>query len=652
MNRRRFFPIFTLSFPLILFLTLEILLRLFDYGPDLSLFRTEQIAGRTYHVMNPQVKSRYFSRVQFNPMTSLDFFLVPKPAHMFRIVCLGASTTAGYPYGYIGSFGKFLEDRLTRLLPDRSIEVINLGLTATNSFTTLDILNEVIEIEPDLIIVYDGHNEFYGALGQASHESLTGPPWIVRLYLQLVHSRVFLLMRSGYDGLASILSGSDDPSKTGSMMERLARGQTVPYGSSLYESVLSAFLSNFEKVIQICREHKVPLVLSSQVSNLRDQPPFISSTSEHLSKDTHGIFEVKFRQGRQQLANGSPDSALASLTHALALDSMRADLRYAIASCYDKLGLRSKALREYSIARDYDQLRFRMSSDFNRRLAQVAQHYEVPFADIEAAFNIASSDSIVGRNLILEHLHPTSYGYFLMAREYASIMRSMGLPATEADWERSDTLDEERLWNERSMTELDERAAKRRTEILVSSWPFTVVDKLVPAPQDRLGIIIDEMLQGTKAWEQAHVAAAEYFEATGDLLSAEREYRTLISMIPVNVSPYLRLGRLQLKQLKYQPARETFLQSMGVEPSAYACRALGSISIDKGKPDEAIPYLQRAVDLSQTSREKAESGYMLALAFGRSKRPEQAIEELRRVLRADPGFQPAKDLLQRLGAAQ
>src|SRR5262245_32980254 len=71
--RRRDLALFTLFFPLLLFLIVEVILRLVGYGADLSLFRAETRGQDTYYVMNPQVKGRYFSRVQFNPSTSMDF---------------------------------------------------------------------------------------------------------------------------------------------------------------------------------------------------------------------------------------------------------------------------------------------------------------------------------------------------------------------------------------------------------------------------------------------------------------------------------------------------------------------------------------------------------------------------------------------------
>jgi len=647
---RKAFLVFTLAFPLLFLLFSELLLRIVDYGPDLALFRTERIAGREYYNMNPMVKARYFSRVQFNPLTSMDYFTVPKPPGTFRIFCLGGSTTAGYPYGYIGSFSTFLKERLFSTFPEKSIEVINLGLTATNSFTVLDFAPEVISAEPDLIIVYDGHNEFYGALGVASHESFGPSRWLGRIYLKLVRFKLFLLLRDGYEGVRKLIAGESDSSSRGTMMERLASGQSIPYRGTLYQTALESYLANVEDLASLCREHGIPLIVSSQVSNLRHQRPLTPGDSESLPSDQRNAVSNLYNSAQASLSNGRADSARVFLEQCISYDSMRADFHYELARSFDMLGQKQKAFREYIHARDYDQLRFRTSSDFNKSLQRRAEAIDILHVDIEKIFCEASPDSIVGSELILEHLHPDARGYFLMAKAYAGMMREHGLIAPRDEWSTKDTIDDGSLWERRSLTMLDERAASRRTEILVSGWPFEKEEKSVPPPDptDRLGQIVDDMLAGRMAWEQAHVAAAEFHEAKGELLLAEKEYQALIAMIPVNVSPYLRLARLFLKQLKYEPAYHVLSRSVIVEPTTYAFRALGAIAIDSGKPKQAVGFLERAVALSTSQPEKVESSYMLALALGRAGLRDQQVAQLNEVLRIDPAFGPARQLLQRL----
>jgi hypothetical protein len=68
-------------------------------------------------------------------------------------------------------------------------------MAAINSFALLDFIDEVLEQKPDAILIYAGHNEYYGALGAASTVSLGKSTSLVRLYLWLQRFKVFLLLR-------------------------------------------------------------------------------------------------------------------------------------------------------------------------------------------------------------------------------------------------------------------------------------------------------------------------------------------------------------------------------------------------------------------------------------------------------------------------
>ena len=74
--KRRWFLTFTLAFPFHLIVFLELILRTAHYGPDLLLFTTEAVGDRVFHIMNPPVKARYFSRVEFSHNTSPEYFAV------------------------------------------------------------------------------------------------------------------------------------------------------------------------------------------------------------------------------------------------------------------------------------------------------------------------------------------------------------------------------------------------------------------------------------------------------------------------------------------------------------------------------------------------------------------------------------------------
>ncbi|MFA6457747.1 MAG: SGNH/GDSL hydrolase family protein, partial [Bacteroidota bacterium] len=450
-KKRKIFLTVTVLFPFLLLTLLEISLRLFNYGPDLSLFHKETINGTEYYSLNPDVGRRYFHQVDFTPDVSPDIFTVSKPSRTYRIFCLGASTTAGYPYWYNASFSLFLRDRLQAMFPAKHLEVINLGLTATNSFTVLDIARELPQYKPDLFIVYDGHNEFYGAFGAGSRESLGASRLTANFYLRMIHLRTFLLVRNMFSSIVGLFSSSDMPQERGTTMERLARGQYIPYNSDTYASALETFRENLHDLKEISTDNHIPMILVSQVSNLRDLPPFISG--ELPGSDEQKMqYRRKFDRGTSLLNERKIDSALAVFQQLLSYDSLRADVHFSIARCLDLSGKKAEANTEYIKARDYDQLRFRTNSEFNSALRNTCDTASVFFLDMEQVFKGSSPDSLIGTQLIFEHLHPNARGYSLMAKAMARTMQDRSLFASAVEWNSIPPVNEDSLWQVRKVS--------------------------------------------------------------------------------------------------------------------------------------------------------------------------------------------------------
>jgi tetratricopeptide (TPR) repeat protein len=644
----------TLLFPVVFFVLLELGLRWSGYGPNLALFITDVQNGKQYHLMNPEVKSRYFYRVPFSPSTSTDYFLVPKPAGTFRIICLGGSTTVGFPYYYNTSFSSFLRDRLRLVFPERKIEVINLGMTATNSFTTLDMAREVVDYEPDLVIVYDGHNEFYGALGVASNESMGRARWLQLLSLKVIRLKTVLLLRDLLGKAATLVSGPPPDTRGLGMMAKLARDRTIPYGSPLYQRALETWRANLADLTEVFRDHGVPLIMGTQVSNLRDLKPFVSTLPDEWTPARREQFHQLVNAGLEQGLNGRPDTAAGLFRQALALDGHHAETRYLLARSLDTLGRKGEAEAEYRLARDYDELRFRTSTDFNDVLRAFDDHGTVAVADMEAAFRAESPDSLIGKTLILEHLHPNARGYFVLAKEYARVMKHRGFLAPPEVWAARDTIPDRKFWEERNTTELDERIAGRRTEVLLSAWPFAegipVVDAIPPT--DTLGQLADRVASAQLFWHEAHWEAVRFYYNRRDARSLEREYRTLISQLPLfDVQPYLQLARLLLDQQRIPEVRALLEASLDVKPTILACRALGDIALNAKSFEQAAKMYERTFAFPQTREEQAENGNLLAVALFRLGRREAALSRVNQVLAAKPDYLPAVQLLAEINSS-
>ncbi len=648
--KRRIFAVVTLFIPVVLLGALELVLTIFHYGGDLSLFTPVEVAGKSYLVMNPGVGKRYFPGTEFTPATSLDAFEKEKPPGTYRIFCLGGSTTVGYPYWFNAAFSTFLRYRLRALFPDRAIEVINLGMTATNSFTVLDIARDLAQASPDLILVYDGHNEFYGALGVASRESPSGARWLTDLSLRLLRFRTYRLLRDAYLAAAGVFPGSHPGDDRGTMMERLARGENIPMGSRLYNEALGTFGENIRALRDLCRARGIPLILGTQVSNVRTQRPFVSLPRRGLTAAESQAFSAAYGAGLDSLQAGRPASGNPLFRRALAVDSLRADAEFALARCLDSTGDISGARRAYVRARDLDQLRFRASSDFNAAIRAMAGETNVAVADMEALFAAASKDSIVGNELIFEHLHPTARGYFLMAKAYAQAMERIALLAPEPEWRARDTVSDDRLWNERPLSAIDDRMAGRKVAILTSGWPFRdgvpVVDAVSAA--DTLGQIVEMVTRSRWSWQRAHEEALTYYRTRKEWGAVEQEYRVIISQTPLDIQPQLALAHFYLERGRLTDMRDVIARTLSVEPTKLAYRALGDLALQSGHPAEAITYYRSLGTFPQENGEKLENGYLFSLAFAQAGARDSALAHLGALLALKADYPPALELQRRL----
>jgi len=99
---------------------------------------------------------------------------VPKPQDVFRILCVGASTTeegcttdSTYP--------NRLERKLRAHFPTRAIEVVNCGTSGLDSSGHLFRMSDYLELEPDVIVAYIGVNDMVRRYQEVARAQLA--PW-------------------------------------------------------------------------------------------------------------------------------------------------------------------------------------------------------------------------------------------------------------------------------------------------------------------------------------------------------------------------------------------------------------------------------------------------------------------------------------------
>jgi lysophospholipase L1-like esterase len=607
-NPRVFFVV-TLLIPILFFVLLETGLRLFHYGVD----TTQWIAAPPDKLMlNSEVARRYFFTTENVPYSNQEVFDRVKAANAFRVFVLGESSAAGYPYMPVGAFSGYLKKRLELLYPGSKIEVVNLSMTAITTYALRDLFPGVLEQHPDLVLIYTGHNEYYGALGVGSMESVGGNPALVNLVIYLNKFKTVELLRNGMAAALKVFSTSAE--QTGTLMSKIVKDQYIAYGSKEYQAGLHQFESNMEDILQMAKEKGVPVIMGTLTSNIKDQPPFVPM-------DAAG----------QRRA-----------------DAIYTDAQNAIAA-----GDLHTARALFRQAKDMDGLRFRAPEDMNVMIRSLGARFGAPVVEIDSAFNAVSPEGIVGSTLMTDHLHPTLTGYQLMGKLYYETMRRANLlPAAVPGrfGERElDSLTVARC----KFSRLDSLIAVYRIVILKNDWPF--VDRKGKRPLDELVTLKDcidslafNVCTGSLPWESAHRKAADWYIAANNFGEFQNQVDILIDRFPVIMGYYSFIINKFLAMKRYDEAYAYLLQYAQIRSDAYSTKWLGIIELSRGHAKEALGYLQSSAKLNS---DDAQVLFNLAGAYVNGEEYGKALETITRCIQTDPGFPGAVDLRNQLTAA-
>ena len=86
--------------------------------------------------------------------------------------------------------------------------------------------HEIVGMDPDAVLIYAGHNEYYGALGAGSAHFMGGNRNMVKLIIWLKRFRVVQLAFGASDGLKNRIHKKDDLQSRG-FMQRMAAKQEI-----------------------------------------------------------------------------------------------------------------------------------------------------------------------------------------------------------------------------------------------------------------------------------------------------------------------------------------------------------------------------------------------------------------------------------------
>ncbi len=551
-SRLYLFRTIAVLLPFVLVALFELLLRGVGYGEDYSLF-VEAPNQPDYWVMNPVASEKYFTAAENATLGNQELFRKQKGDNTFRMFVLGASTGLGYPYLHNGSFHRWLHYRLLHSVPDTNFEIINLSLTAVTTYTLLDFAKQLVDYQPDAVLVYAGHNEYYGTLGVGSTSRLGSNVTLVRAMIWL---RDFRLMQLISDATASLRRSLQPPTDLRTnLMQRLAAEQSIPLGSELYERGLTQYTANLNDLLQVLNENNVPVLLSNLVSNEKDLPPFVSDTT-----DQEVSASAWYQRAQRDYEAGNYAPAKASFVQ----------------------------------AKELDLLRFRAPQAMNTSVTAFAQQYDnVHLVNVQAVFAAHSPHGIFGRETLLEHVHPNLYGYALLSEAFYQGLRNQALIESLAD--NAMSLDE--LLQQMPVTPVDSLHGAYETMILKEGWPF---NEPMPPPEDRKKTV-EEALAGKLVvqqitWEDAMQQLLRQHVRSKNVTEAARVAEALVLEHPYQAAAYRRAGQLSVQAEKPAKGIRYLKKGFILDPSLDGAKELFVALLTLDRPEEALPYLDYAVN--------------------------------------------------------
>ena len=603
----KFFYIILIIIPLFFFILLELTLRLFNYGNNLEQW-VEPQKGKL--VLNPDVAHRYFSTIQSIPYSQYDFFDKQKKENSFRVFIMGGSSAAGFPYSPNGSFSKYIRKRLKLVYPNTKIEVVNISMAAINSYSLRDLLPEMLVQKPDLIIIYAGHNEYYGALGVGSTESMGSYRPAILLYLYLERFKSFILIKDFINSLADLFS--EKTVTPGSLMRRMAKERLINLNSELYIQGLIQFEDNVKDIIQNINVGNVPILLCTLVSNLKDQFPFVSVNTESLP---------------------------------LALDT------YNHANSYLEVAEFRKADSLFRFAKDLDALRFRAPEMINEIIKRLGEEYNIPIVDIDSNFRAVSSEKIIGDELMSDHLHPNLIGYQLIGKVIYEKMEQNGfLPKAKpifVDPHVQDSL----VKSNYDFTDLDVQIANYRIFLLKLDWPF--INRKFPLKRSYqivntksyLDTLALDVVSDKIDWDKAHIKMARKYLKDNNLVGYVDEMNAVIDKFPYVIRYYQIIAQDLLINEYYNEALLYLEIYYNIEPDEYSAKWLGIINLSNSKTDIAINYLEESIAYNPND---TQSLYNLAGAYTLVNDYKKALNTVEQCLMIEPSLNSALELKEKI----
>jgi tetratricopeptide (TPR) repeat protein len=369
-----------------------------------------------------------------------------KPAGAYRIFAVGGSTTYGHPWRDPVSFSGWLRRLLPAADPSRSWEVINAGGISYASYRVAKLVEEIVRYQPDLILVYSGHNEF---LEERTYRKANAIPRPLRALSALLdRTRIYTVIRrvlrksmsarpAGADGPAE----DRGPSLLAEVDEVLARTigpETYMRDDTLRARILDHYRISLERMAALAHSAGARIIFLTTPANERDCSPFKSESTPGIGPEDRAAVAVAMGLADSLEAAGRHAELKTMLDAVVPRDPRNADLLYRAGKAALAAGMYPEAKRLLVRALEEDICPLRALPAMREIVRDVAERTGSELLDVGAALEgktrARHGHSILGGPEFVDHVHLSIDEYRGIAMQVIGKLAVLGVAKPEAGW--------------------------------------------------------------------------------------------------------------------------------------------------------------------------------------------------------------------------
>jgi hypothetical protein len=415
-RRLRLFRMLAVSFPFVVLLLAEIAFRMIPTLDDerdpfvnispLAVFSRTTTNGQEYYNITSQ-------HVLGGSAVHIP---VKKPLGTVRIFCVGSSACASWPHPATERFTAYLQQALETAYAGKKVEVVNAAAHGFAAYRTRRVLDEVLQMEPDAVLVWEGNNEF---LEERNYDPPVKIVEELSRHLRTVQWLQTRIMRSRTEMSGEKFNGIAQTFWKKAHQQSL-RLREDP---AQFAQVQEHFQESFRHMVSQSQRARVPLILCTVPVNMRDWLPTVSY--HHLTGERLEQWRALYDQAQRCLLLGQYQDGIATIRQAMALESDHAESYFWLGRLLEASGQKAAAWEAFSKARDLDYNPFRAISNFNEIIRSLAKENDgkgVYLLDLEKSFRDVSKYAAPGFDLFLDYVHPTKPANLLVAQNVFDLL--------------------------------------------------------------------------------------------------------------------------------------------------------------------------------------------------------------------------------------